>query len=87
MSGRSIAERIDERVKEEVHDCIAPGCGRRAETAFIANEPGRFAGRHIEAGQFIDLCAVHAGDVYRAQGVTDVSQLPEWLRVDAGPQP
>lgn len=77
---------IDRRVSDEVHDCIRPGCGKRAQTAFIARECGRFAGREMQPGDWIDLCADDASDVYKAQHQTR-AQLPEWLRVDAKPDP
>lgn len=78
------AQRIEHRVHDEVHDCIRPGCGRRAQTAFIAREHGRFAGRDMKPGDWIDLCADDAADVYNAQHQTR-AQLPDWLRVDAKP--
>ncbi|MFD1546991.1 hypothetical protein [Nonomuraea guangzhouensis] len=80
------AQRIDHRVRDEIHDCIRPTCDKRAKTAFIAREHGRFAGRDMKPGDWIDLCADDAADVYRAQHQTR-DQLPDWLRVDAKPDP
>lgn len=80
------AQRIDRRVRDEVHECVRPGCGKQAQTAFVACENGRFAGRNVKAGDWLDLCADDATDVYRAQHQSR-NQLPDWLRVDARPDP
>jgi hypothetical protein len=77
-------QRIEHRVHNETHHCIRPGCGKRAQTAFIAREHGLFAGRDMKPGDWIDLCADDAGDVYNAQHQTR-DQLPDWLKVDAKP--
>lgn len=82
----SDAERIEHRVHDEVHDCIVPDCGARAQIAFLAAASGRFAGREIRAGEFIDLCSPHGHDVYQAQGQRH-EDLPEWLKADAKPDP
>lgn len=86
MNELTVAQRLERRRLDEVHACVAPACGARAQTAFAAAERGRFAGREWNAGDMIDLCAPHANDVFSAGGKTR-EQLPEWLRVDAKPDP
>ncbi|MFD9949843.1 hypothetical protein ACFWYW_55760 [Nonomuraea sp. NPDC059023] len=80
------AQMIDHRVHDEVHDCIRPSCGKRAQTAFIARERGRFAGQDMKPGDWIDLCVDDADDVYNAQHQT-YAQLPEWLKADSKRDP
>lgn len=47
-------QRIEHRVHDEIHDCIRPGCGKRAQTAFIAREHGEYgAGLNAEVGRGI----------------------------------
>ena len=69
-------ERISHRTKHEMHDCVVPGCGQRADEAFIVNEVRRLAGRAWKPGDFIDLCAPHSVDVRRAE----YGPVAEWLR-------
>lgn len=84
MNDPTLSQRLDHRRLDEVHDCITPGCGQRAATAFAAAEEGPLGGRWWREGDMIDLCAPHANDVHNAQYKTR-TQLPEWLKADAKP--
>ncbi|HZN76083.1 MAG TPA: hypothetical protein VFC00_31005 [Micromonosporaceae bacterium] len=62
--------------------CIAPACMSKGRYKFTAAEHGRFAGRWWKPGDEIRLCPEHGDDVYRAQGMYGLDQLPDWLKPD-----
>jgi hypothetical protein len=74
---------LDQLEHDAVPACIAPGCEAKAPVLFTAGESGRLGGRDWRRGDEIRLCRVHAGDIYRAQGVHGRNQLAQWLRPDA----
>lgn len=62
----TIAQRIEHRRLDEVHECIRPGCGRRAQTAYYVHAATRIAGRDMGVGDFVDLCPEHNLELTRA---------------------
>ncbi|MEV7013246.1 hypothetical protein [Streptosporangium sp. NPDC051022] len=82
----SDAQRIERRRRDEIHDCVVPGCGTRAVEAFMVREYGRLAGRDWKPGEMIDLCGAHSHDVRQAEHLPH-DQIAEWLRPDLKPDP
>jgi hypothetical protein len=78
---------MEHRRMDEVHPCVAPGCDRRAVCVFMAAADGRLGGSAWREGDLVDLCFPHTHDVYRSQGVWDVSKLAPWLQADAHQHP
>lgn len=56
---RSIAEIIEHRRLDEIHECAVPGCGARARFAYYVDLPMRLAARDWAVGDLIDMCVIH----------------------------
>lgn len=63
MNERTMSERIDHRVHDEIHPCVRPGCGQRAAVALHVDEPMRLAARDFMPGEFVDLCPDHSREL------------------------
>lgn len=89
MTERSIGERIEHRRQDEVHECVRPGCGRRAVSAFHVDAPTRLAGHDWTAGEFVDLCADDAMElrliVSHAEAAGYGGPYEKWVRLADGP--
>jgi hypothetical protein len=83
VTGPTIAERLEHRRHDEAHDCVRPGCGKRARTALHVYAPLRLAGRDWMPGEFVDLCWPHYDELYRAATQAEtlggpLDRLREW---------
>lgn len=65
MPNRSIAERIEHRRHDEVHECMVPQCSERARVALYVDGSCRLAGRDWVKGEFVDLCPGHDHELRR----------------------
>ena len=71
-----IARQIEHRRLNEVHECIRPGCGARACVAYHVDQQMRLAGRDLAPGEFVDLCAEHDYELYRAANDAVIEGYP-----------
>lgn len=62
----TIGERIEHRRLDEIHQCIRPGCSRRAKVALHVDRETRLAGQDFVPGEFVDLCPEDYGELLRA---------------------
>jgi hypothetical protein len=65
--------------------CVVPDCGKKAPTAFRAEERGKLAGRLWRIGEEIRLCPEHSYDVRRAEGLYGAEDFADWLKFDVPP--
>lgn len=87
-SDLATADRLLEGIHpQHVPRCTAPTCMRNAPMMFTALERGRLGGREWAHGDEIRLCPDHANDIYEAQGIYGVDQLPKWLQPDSNLDP
>jgi len=91
LGRHTVIERAYEQMErafehEALPTCIVTGCTEKAREVFIAAASGRLAGQDFAEGAEIRLCPEHGHDVWKAQFVRLVGDLPEWLQADARPE-
>lgn len=79
MTTEAVADAIARR-RTEGHHCIAPLCPATATCAFLFTRMARVAGRWWHEGDYLDVCAEHARQIYAARDADTYAQLPAWLR-------
>lgn len=79
MNPEDIAAAIERRCTEG-HQCAAPLCPETATCAFVFRRLAHLAGRWWQPGDYLDVCARHAAQVYESQRAVVYADLPGWLR-------
>lgn len=81
LPAADVVAALDHRRAHGGYSCRVPACDADAGACFVAADVGKLAGRAWHPGDVIDLCAVHAGDVYAVAGAVD-GRMPLWLHAD-----
>jgi hypothetical protein len=77
MDEPTIAQRIEHRRLDEVHDCFRPGCPERARSTFYVSGPIMIARQVLNEGDWLDLCWPHYEELKIAANAIPIATFPE----------